>query len=228
MGAYTEWGSVVITLPPWANGPFELMIHAESYLRRGDDFDRRISLISFDNAIEVAITTYLTLHPIQRGGRTYASNNVEQWMRNYHSKLEFFEEEIKSRNVKWQVEKAHIIWAHDCRNEQYHGGQKGIPEKNVLDVARSAALWIFSVLFDVSDTEATLEQALLEQAPRKPPSRDRKLDTAIDAQYGIVSVGDEDYYASELLFSVDYAAYRALGVDLADNSMDELNGEAES
>jgi hypothetical protein len=51
----------VISLPPWANGPFELLVHAEGHLRNGDDFDRRIALISFDNAIEVAITTYLTL-----------------------------------------------------------------------------------------------------------------------------------------------------------------------
>ena len=218
----------MITLPPWANGPFELMIHAESHLRGGDDFDRRISLISFDNSIEVAITTYLTLHPIQRGGRAYARNDIEQWMRNYHSKLEFFEKEIKSRDIGWLVEKSHIIWAHDYRNEQYHGGQKGIPEKNVLDIARTAAVWIFSVLFDVRDTEAALEKALLDQAPPDPPSREKKLDTAIDEQYGIVAVGEQDYYASELLFSVDYAAYRALGVELVDNSMKEMVDEAES
>lgn len=217
----------MIDLPPWANGPFELIIHAESHLRRGDDFDRRISLISYDNAIEVAITTYLTLNPIQRGGRTYKNNDVDQWMRNYHSKLEFFAEELKSRQTDWLVDKAHIIWAHDCRNEQYHGGQKGIPEKNVLDVARNAALWIFSVLFDISDIEAALEQALLEQTPQAP-SRERRLDTAIDARYGVVSVCDQYYYASELLFSVDYAAYRALGVELTDNTINETDEDTES
>jgi hypothetical protein len=50
-------------LPPWADGPFELIVHAEMHLRKGEDFDRRIALISFDNSIEVSITTYLTLHP---------------------------------------------------------------------------------------------------------------------------------------------------------------------
>ena len=149
-------------------------------------------------------------------------------MRNYHSKLDFFEEELEFRNIEWLVEKTHIVWAHDYRNEQYHGGQKGIPEKNVLDVARSAALWIFSILFDVSDPEATLEQALLEQTPPDPPSREKRLDTAIDAQYGIVSVGEQDYYASELLFRVDHAAYRALGVELVDKSMREMHDEAKS
>ena len=54
---------------PWAYGPFELLLHAELHYRAGEDFDRRIAMIGFDNAIEVAITTYLGLHPIQRGNR---------------------------------------------------------------------------------------------------------------------------------------------------------------
>ena len=95
----------MITLPPWASGPFELMVHAESHLRGANDFDRSIALIGFDNAIEVAITTYLTLHPIQRGGRQYQGDVVEQWMRNYHTKLDFFETEIESRNITWAIEK---------------------------------------------------------------------------------------------------------------------------
>ena len=41
------------------------------------------------------------------------------------------------------------MWAHDHRNEQYHGGSKGTPEKQVLDLIRRAALWVFSVLFEV-------------------------------------------------------------------------------
>ena len=53
-------------LPPWANGPFELLVHAEEHLRAGDDFDRRIALIGFDNAIEITIAAYLSLKPIQR------------------------------------------------------------------------------------------------------------------------------------------------------------------
>ncbi len=60
----------MIALPPWANGPFELIVHAESHRRNGDDFDRRIALITFDDAIEVSVTTYISLHPIQRGNRT--------------------------------------------------------------------------------------------------------------------------------------------------------------
>ena len=213
------------SLPPWANGPFELMVHAESHLRGADDFDRRIALISFDNAIEVAITTYLTLNPIQRGLRSYSNSDVGQWTKSFHTKLDFLEKELESRNLEWLVEKSHVVWVHDHRNEQYHGGHKGIPEMNTLIIARTAALWIFSVLFDVSDAEAELEQAVLDQAPSAPPSRERSFDMAIDEEYGIISVGEQDYYASELLFAVDDAAYRDLGGKLLDGSMSETVDE---
>ena len=43
----------------WAYGPFEILLHAETHYLSGGDIDRRLSLIGFDNAIELAITTYL-------------------------------------------------------------------------------------------------------------------------------------------------------------------------
>ena len=221
-------GSTVITLPPWANGLFELLVHAESHLRGASDFDRSIALIGFDNAIEVAISTYLTLHPIQRGGRVIQGDKVDQWMKNYHTKLDFLESEIQSRNITWTIEKAHIIWAHDQRNEQYHGGKKGIPDSNTLMIARNAALWVFSILFNVGDPNGALEQTILNRALPEPPSRDREFDIAIDAQYGVMTVGEQEYYASELLFAVDYAAYRDLGGKLMDELSVETTDEIET
>lgn len=210
------------SLPPWANGPFELLIHAEGHLLQGDDFDRRIALISFDNAIEVAIATFLTLNPIQRGGRSYPKADVEKWLNNYHTKLDFLEAEIKTRGISWQVDKSHIVWAHDHRNEQYHGGHKGTPEKSVLKIVRDAALWVFEILFDVNDAETTLEKAILDDSPPTPPSREKALDLAIDALYGIIQVGEESYYAGELLFSVDYSAYRDLGGRLSASDSESI------
>jgi hypothetical protein len=201
-------------LPPWANGPFELLVHAEGHLLGGEDFDRRIALISFDNAVEVAIATYLTLNPIQRGGRTYPRVDVDRWLNNYHTKLDFLETELTARCLSWSVEKSHIIWAHDHRNEQYHGGQKGTPEKHVLKIVRDAALWVFSVLFEVTDVEAILAKSIMGSALPAPPAPDKKFDIAIDRKYEIVEIGEQSYYVSELLFAIDYAAYRDLGARL--------------
>ncbi len=215
------------SLPPWATGPFELMVHAESHLREADDFGRSIALISFDNAIEVAISTYLSLNPVLRGGRQFTRNDVDKWTQNYHTKLDFFEEEVQSRGITSPVDKLHIIWAHDQRNEQYHGGKKGVPDKNTLEIARTAAVWVFSILFGVSDPEAVLEQAILDRTPQLPPVQERDFDMAIDEQYGIITVGEQDYYASELLFAVDHAAYRDLGGQLLDIFREETVEEVE-
>jgi hypothetical protein len=200
-------------LPPWANGPFELLVHAEGHLLKGEDFDRRIALISFDDAIEVTITTYLTLHPIQRGNRTYPRSGIDKWLGNYHSRLDFLDREISARGLNWDVERSHIVWVHDHRNEQYHGGQKGTPEKNVLTLVRESALWIFGLLFEVHDVSQRLTGAILE-ATQPMPQRDGAFDRAIDDEYGVIELCGQRYYASELLFNVDYAAYRNTGVRL--------------
>jgi len=210
-------------LPPWSVGPFELLVHAEGHLIDGGDFDRRIALISFDNAIEVAITTYLTLNPIQRGNRSYAAANVEKWLRHFHSKLDFLEAELTMRKQVWEVERSHIAWAHDHRNEQYHGGLKGTPEKNVLILVRKAGLWIFGLLFEVAEAEERLARAIAELLPPTPPQRDAKFDRAIDGRHGMVNVCEQSYYSSEVLFAVDYDAYRDIGDRLA-GSNDTVGG----
>ena len=97
------------TLPPWALGPFEIILHAEMHYRNGEDFDRRVAIVGFDNAIEVAIHTYLNLHPIQRQNRTYQKTNVEKWLDNFHTKIEFFETEVQSRGMTMVCDKAKFI-----------------------------------------------------------------------------------------------------------------------
>jgi hypothetical protein len=212
------------TLPPWATGPFELILHAEEHLRKGDDFDRRMALISFDNSIEVSITTYLSLNPIQRGNRTYKNEDVEKWLNNYHSRLDFIDEALKERNVPWKVDKCHIIWAHDHRNEQYHGGSKGTPEKRVLSLIKEAALWIFGLLFDVQDVEDVLENGIAARNPPSPPQPDNQFNRAIDSAFGMVEVAGQQYYTSELLFHTDFSAYTEVGNDLI-QEQDESKGD---
>lgn len=216
------------TLPPWATGPFELILHAEEHLRKGDDFDRRIALISFDNSIEVSITTYLSLNPIQRGNRTYKKDDVEKWLNNYHSRLDFFDEALKERGLQWKVDKGHIIWTHDHRNEQYHGGSKGTPEKQVLSIIKEAALWIFGLLFDIPDVEEILQKQITAKLPKPPPQPDKELDRAIDSVYGMVQVGEQEYYTSELLFYTDISSYYEAGETLKQWQKPEREAEEQT
>jgi hypothetical protein len=201
-------------LSPWALGPFELLIHAEGHYLKGEDLDRRLALISFDNAIEVAITTYLTLNPFLRGNRQYQNVDVAKWLHDYHSKLDFLDGELHNRGCTWVTARSHIVWAHDQRNEQYHGGNKGTPEKNTVTLIREAAIWVFSFLFEIPDTEARMAREIAGDQPPTPPARNLAYDRAIDRVYGMLDIGERTYYASEVLFATDYAAYREAGEQL--------------
>ena len=154
---------------PWARKAFELLFHAEAHLRVGEDYDKRLALISFDNSIEVSIHTYLDLHHNQRGGKKYKEEDVKVWLGGtFHPKVEFFIGEIKRRGLPERMGKEHIGWLHDQRNEIYHGSSGGVPEKKTLNEIRDAALWVFSVLFDITDIESLLSEAL--KASEKPES----------------------------------------------------------
>ena len=135
-------------LKPWAYGSFELIVNAERHYRNGEDFDRRVALIGYDNSIEVSITTYLTLKPIQRGQREYAREDCARWLVNYHTKIDFFEEECGRRDIPMGYGKDEMVWYHDLRNNQYHAGGATVPQARELDGIRKVAIHVFSVLFD--------------------------------------------------------------------------------
>lgn len=199
---------------PWAVGPFEMLYHAETHFLKGEDFDRRMALISFDNSIEVAITTYLALHPIQRKNATYKKEDVEKWQKNYHSKLEFFYSELSARKLPEIIEQADIVFYHQNRNEQYHQGAGGVPEMYKLEGIRQAAIWIFSVLFDVDDTETVLQVKVETEQLKVINSREEDKDSAIDAEHGMTEIAGMSYNTSDILFNVDYQAYKEIGDEL--------------
>ncbi len=155
-----------MSLPPWSNDAFERLVNAERHFRNGEDFDRRQALIGFDNVVEVSIVTYLGLHPDQRGGRTYPKDKVPTWTRNFNENLNFLQVELADRDLPWQVEKTHVLFVHQNRNEQYHGGGKsGVPESKLLKLAREAAVWVFGLLFEVDDVEQRLADELYVPQP---------------------------------------------------------------
>ena len=136
-------------LEPWVRGPFEILHHANAHYKKGSDFDRRIAMVGFDNAIEVAITTYLQLNPKLRGGAEYQREAVNRWLRNYHSKIEFFRFFIEKHRLAVETTITEIIWYHSIRNEMYHSGNGVVPEKHCLAGLRRAAIDVFKALFGI-------------------------------------------------------------------------------
>jgi len=208
-------------LKPWARGPFELLMHGELHRNEGADFDRRIAMISYDNAIEIAITTYLSLNPIQRQNRQYPRAQVDQALQNYHTKVDFFLAEVQHRGLVVICEKAEIVWYHDARNDQYHGGRPSVPQWEELEGIRKAAMWIFSTLFDVPDIEARFEVALQARLNQDVPTRSDEYDLLIDEAYGNCIIGGDEYRTSEALYGIDAVAYSELGAQLKQEKMEQ-------
>jgi len=129
-----------VELPAWTRGPYEIIEHAEVHYHNNTDVDRRIALVGFDNAIEVAISTYLQLNPKLRGGATFPRDDVEKWLRNYHTKIEFLERFAEDNNIPLESSTAEIVWYHTLRNELYHSGNGMVPEHHCMEGARHAAI----------------------------------------------------------------------------------------
>jgi len=200
-------------LKPWAYGPFEILLHAELHYRSTDDFDRRIAMVGFDNAIEVAITTYLNLHPMQRGNRIYPPETVKKWLDNYHTKVEFFFLECGTRALTVTTEKSVIIWYHQVRNTQYHVGGATVPQRRELDGVRAAAYEVFSVLFDEADLTLLLEEHIAASNPSPPPRLDEH-DRVIDNAFRMINVCGRPEYVSEILYKLDPERYRETALEL--------------
>lgn len=204
------------SLKPWAYGPFEVLMHAEIHYQQGEDLDRRIAMIGFDNAIEVAITTYLNLHPIQRGNRTYGRVDVDAWLQNFHTKADFFFAECVSRSIAHSARKDKIVWFHDVRNGQYHSGGAAIPQRRELEGVRAAALEIFGVLFDQVDVPNALAEHIAELSQPAPPPRVDEHDRLIDNEYRMVDVCGQPEYVSDILYAMDPTRYQEIALELRD------------
>jgi hypothetical protein len=203
-------------LKPWAYGPFEVLIHAEMHYQIGEDLDRRIAMIGFDNAIEVAITTYLNLHPIQRGNRNYPNADVESSLKNFHTKADFFFAECQKRAITPAAKKDELVWFHEVRNGQYHNGGAAIPQRRELDGVRAAAIEIFAILFDQSDVLTALENHIAALSPTPPPPKGKEYDRLIDYEYPLIDVCGQPEYVSEILYALDPARYHEIALELQD------------
>jgi hypothetical protein len=200
------------------------------HYRNGEDLDRRIAIVGFDNAIEVSIHTYLTLHPLQRQNRQYAKLDVEKWLANFHSKLDFLEVETKARGIPILCDKAMFVWYHEVRNGQYHAGGATIPQARELEGIRAAAIWVFGILFDVPDVDALLEQHLASRPGDDLPKRNDEDDRLIDREYGMVELAGRAFYLSEVLHAFDAVQYSELATEIRkrDVANEEMDAESKS
>jgi hypothetical protein len=185
---------------------FDLLAHAEGHYCEKGDIDKRLAVIGFDNAIESAITTYLSLKPIQRKGIEYRRQDIDGWLRDHPSKLRFFYEELDRRNLEHKATEAELGWYHSIRNDAYHSGIGVVPSERCRLGVREAAIWVFSVLFEVPDVEI----AVCEAVARSNPSADTAMDEYLKKRNELVSVEGMIYSPGEVLRAVYPEMYREM------------------
>jgi len=168
---------------PWTDGPKELLQHAVDHFRQKGDFDRRIAMISIDNAVELMIKTYLGLPKRTRdaGAKSPSRTQLEEATNSFPKLLDLLEEFASDKLIGISLDD--IEWYHRLRNRMYHDGNGITVEHTKVETYLELARILFENLFgdtlDITYKDgfdrlgefiikwAAFEKALREKLPPK-------------------------------------------------------------
>lgn len=131
---------------PWASGPGEILRHGLSLLRTDSDTNRRLAMISIDNAVELMIKTYLGL-PKRVTGLTITRKQYTEVSESFPALLDALEQYAPDRLTG--IDLGTIEWYHRLRNELYHQGNGLTVERDKVEVYAELANVLFQNLFGV-------------------------------------------------------------------------------
>ncbi|MBW2739700.1 MAG: hypothetical protein JRE64_12815 [Deltaproteobacteria bacterium] len=130
---------------PWIDGPRELLQHAIDHLTHGDDFDRRVAMISIDNAVELTIKTYLGLPKRALDHQGPSRKELEQASESFPALLDLLEKYASEKIVGLGLDD--LEWYHRIRNQLYHSGNGITVEKSKVETYFELASGLFENLF---------------------------------------------------------------------------------
>jgi len=149
--------ALVVAEKPWVSGPKELLQHGLEHLLQDTDFDRRIALISIDNAVELMIKTYLSL-PSRITGFKISRTEYERISESFPSLLEALEQYASDKLAGIDI--ADLEWYHRIRNTIYHQGSGITIERqkieNYADIAKTLFQNLFETPVGIPETRPTL------------------------------------------------------------------------
>lgn len=129
---------------PWASGPGEILQHGVNLLQEDSDTNRRLAMLSIDNAVELMVKTYLGL-PKRVNGLNLSRKEFEDISESFPKLLDALE---KHAGKKLEgIELAVIDWYHRLRNQLYHEGNGLTVEKDKVIVYAELAQLLFQRLF---------------------------------------------------------------------------------
>ena len=145
----------------WTSGPRELLDHAFSHLSGGKSFDYRIAMISIDNAVELAIKTYLSLPKRIRGSDGPTRKHYEEASSSFTGLIDLLEE--YAGNKLSGIELGDIEVYHRLRNTLYHDGNGVTVDPEHVDSYLQIAQVLLGNLLGVKleNTKTTLPSSSL-------------------------------------------------------------------
>jgi uncharacterized protein YutE (UPF0331/DUF86 family) len=141
-----------MNLKPWTSGPRELLEHAVGHLSQGTAFDSRIAMISIDNAVELAIKTYLQLPRRVRGTDGPGRKKFEEKSRSFPDLLDLLEEFATDKLDG--VSLGDLEGYHRLRNALYHDGNGVTVDPVHVDSYLQIARVLLRNLLDIAINEA--------------------------------------------------------------------------
>ncbi|WP_371805354.1 hypothetical protein [Candidatus Lokiarchaeum ossiferum] len=102
---------------PWISGPIELLWHGYDHMGKESDFDQRLAMISFDNAVEASLNAFIHFR---------VPNEKVNWKKykrvrnSYPGKLELVSD--ISPQILPEATIKQLTFYHTIRNDMYHRG----------------------------------------------------------------------------------------------------------
>jgi len=131
---------------PWATGPAEILRHGLQLLEKDSDTNRRLALISIDNAVELMIKTYLGL-PRRVTGIAISRAKFAEISESFPRLLDALEEHGSGKLTG--INLGEIEWYHRLRNELYHQGNGLTVERDKVEIYSTLAKLLFANLFGI-------------------------------------------------------------------------------
>jgi hypothetical protein len=129
---------------PWASGPGEILRHGLSLLKKDSDTNRRLAMISIDNAVELMIKTYLGL-PKRITGLAIARKQYTEISESFPALIDGLEQFAPDKLDG--IDLGTIEWYHRLRNELYHQGNGLTVERDKVEIYAELANRLFKNLF---------------------------------------------------------------------------------
>lgn len=129
---------------PWAAGPREILEHGIALLRKDSDKNRRLALLSVDNAVELTIKTYLGL-PKRISGISVPRKEYAEFSESFPKLLDALEQYAPDKVSG--IDLGEIEWFHRLRNQLYHQGNGLTVDRDKVEIYSELAKLLFESLF---------------------------------------------------------------------------------